>query len=160
MEAIITAATVATMFFNLVNSSEPNGFCYNVAMDQDHITMVNDFDVSENILEHKLQYEYAYDDQDRLVKKTAKIYKAGKWETSYVLDFSYDIAGYSVTRRRWDAKHNSLAQADELMTYETLANGMMAVDTYKWDEKNNDFARVDGFLMMNPGSDVLYALLK
>jgi hypothetical protein len=53
-----------------------------------------------------------------------------------------------------------LAQADELMTYETLANGMMAVDTYKWDEKNNDFARVDGFLMMNPGSDVLYALLK
>ena len=73
MEAIITAATVATMFFNLVNSSEPNGFCYNVAMDQDHVTMVNVFDVSENILEHKLQYEYAYDDQDRLVKKTAKI---------------------------------------------------------------------------------------
>ena len=36
----------------------------------------------------------------------------------------------------------------------------LSANADKWDEKNNDFARVDGFLMMNPGSDVLYALLK
>lgn len=61
-------------------------------------------------LTNKLRYDYSYDEQDRLVEKTAMLWNAKKmtWEPDFRLDFAYTDSGYSVERRDWDAKAESL----------------------------------------------------
>ncbi len=160
MEAIITAATVATMFFNVANSSVKNGFNYNATLEGDKIVAVNVYDASSKYLQNKMQYSYSYDENSRLVKKTAQKFNTvtNKWENAYELVYTYSENGYTLSRNNWNAKTQEFENAKQMMAYQMVNKDVMAVSTYKWDDATNDFAQTENILVMSPQQEVLYSL--
>ena len=69
MEAIITAATVLTMYFNAVNSNEPN-YMYNGDMEDGKVNKIEVYEKNANAqMTQKMEYCYEYDEQGRLTNK-------------------------------------------------------------------------------------------
>ena len=161
MESIITAATVATMFFNVANSTTSD-YVYNADMENGKVESFYVMNTDGKYLTNKLRYDYSYDEQDRLVEKTAMLWNAKKmtWEPDFRLDFAYTSSGYSVERRDWDAKSGEFADVSGRMEYEMMFDEVMAVNTYKRDRKTNAFELTDNFLVMNPQNQLLAEVVR
>ncbi len=160
MEPIITAATVATMFFNVASSPVNNGYNYNATMDGDKIVSVNVYNKDGKYLNNKLQYDYTYDAQNRLTKQVAMRYNSvsGKWENDYVLVYSYEDNGYTLERHDWNKKTMAYNEANEMMVYQMISDNVMAVNTYKKTADDKDFAKVESVTVMNPQHEILMGM--
>ena len=150
MEVIITAATVASMFFNMANAPEQSGFAYNAQMNGNKVETVRVLKSTDEGLFNKLQYAYDYDSEDRLVKKTVKRWNsvANTWENAYELKYTYAPDGYILVRRDWNKKTQKFDDAKQMMNYKMIQNNVMAVNTYELN-KNNDYVMVNNVLVMN-----------
>lgn len=159
MEVIITAATVASMFFNMANAPEQSGFAYNAQMNGNKVETVRVLKSTEEGLSNKLQYAYDYDSEDRLVKKTVKRWNsvANTWENAYELKYTYAPDGYILVRRDWNKKTQKFDEAKQMTNYKMIQNNVMAVNTYELN-KNNDYVMVNNVLIMNPQEDLHYAV--
>lgn len=156
MEAIITAATVATMFFNVADSTTSD-YVYNAYMVDGKVESLSVMDCNGRYLANKLRYRYSYDGHDRLLQKTAMLWNERKmtWEPEYRLDFAYTENGYSVERRLWDRVANDYGEASERMEYELLFDEVMAVNTYRRDRRTNEFELTGNLLVMNLQAQLL-----
>lgn len=159
MEAIITAATVATMFFNISGSQSQSDYVYNAKFNDNKVEVMNVYNQTDCGLVNHYQYSYQYDEQNRLVSKTAQKWNetTDRWENAYELCYEYKDCGYEVSRSKWDQKANDFAQADQKMNYEMLGNEVMAVNTFRLDDNTKDYVLVDKILLMHPENEVLYA---
>lgn len=159
MEAIITAATIATMFFNVANSTTGD-YAYNAEMNEGRVESLCVMNRDGKFLNNKLRYIYSYDELDRLVQKTAMIWNERKmtWEPEYRLDMAYDFEGYSVERREWNRKTGSYGEASERMEYEMILTQVMSVTKYKRDSRTNEMEHMGKFLVMNPQTELLAGL--
>jgi len=160
MEIIITAATVASMFFNMANAPEQSGFAYNAQMNGNKVEKVHVLKSTEEGLSNKLQYAFDYDSEDRLAKKTVKRWNsvANTWENAYELDYTYMTDGYTLVRRDWNKKTQKFDEAKQMTNYKMIQNNVMAVNTYELN-KNNDYVMVNNVLVMNPQEDIRYAVI-
>ena len=160
MEIIITAATVASMFFNMANAPEQSGFAYNAQMNGNKVEKVHVLKSTEEGLSNKLQYAFDYDSEDRLAKKTVKRWNsvANTWENAYELEYTYVLDGYTLVRRDWNKKTQKFDEAKQMTNYKMIQNNVMAVNTYELN-KNNDYVMVNNVLVMNPQEDIRYAVI-
>nr|MBP7472192.1 DUF3836 domain-containing protein [Prevotella sp.] len=160
MEAIITAATVASMFFNLASSQSSSSYVYNAKIDSDKVEVMNVYNLNDNSLTNKLQCSFKYDAENRLVSKTVQVWNemSCAWENSYEFRYTYNESGYNLSRCCWNNKTNSFDNAKEYMDYEMIGKDVMAVNTYKYNEESKTYVLVDKILTMHPEKEILYAL--
>ncbi|MBQ7422815.1 MAG: DUF3836 domain-containing protein [Prevotella sp.] len=159
MESIITAATVATLFFNTATQGTGN-FVYNADMEQGQVKSLCVFNQKGTYLERKLKYSYAYDAEERLVRKEAFIWNEYKnqWEPDYRLDYAYTETGYSLERRNWDRHAKEYGDACSAMEYEMVFGNVMAVNIYKYNARAEELRLTGNMLVMNPQESQLLAL--
>lgn len=162
MEAIITAASVASMFMSLASSPADNGFAYNAVWNGEKIEQIYVYSKNQNLLSHKLRYMYEYDSMNRISKKTAMTwnYFDGEWENAYELNYTYGLSGYSLEQNCWNEVTCSFDKKKSKMVYDMLGADVMAVNIYTWDAVLNEYTVSDNMLVMHPVDKVLLALNK
>ncbi|MBO4891197.1 MAG: DUF3836 domain-containing protein [Prevotella sp.] len=137
MEAIITAATVLTMYFNAVNSDN---------------TTQND----RHQMEQKIEYCYTYDEQGRLQdKETLSWDEATKqWTKSSRLTYRYYKNGYNVEMSYWNAEQQQYDLPTEVTLYRSMAPNLTTVKTYKMNEQQDNMFLTSSMVMMEPLDDL------
>ena len=137
MEAIITAATVLTMYFNAVNSDSAT---------QNH----------RHQMEQKIEYCYTYDEQGRLQdKETLSWDEATKqWTKSSRLTYRYYKNGYNVEMSYWNAEQQQYDLPTEVTLYRSMAPNLTTVKTYKMNEQQYNMFLTSSMVMMEPLDDL------
>lgn len=130
MEAIITAATVLTMCFGSVNSSEASNLSN----------------------EEKVEYRYEYDEQGRLSsKETLSWDEATKeWQKSSRLTYKYYKNGYNVEVSSWNADKQAYNLPSEVTLYRSMAPNLTTVKTYKMNETHDNMYLSSRMVLMEP----------
>jgi len=130
MEAIITAATVLTMCFGSVNSSEASNLSN----------------------EEKVEYRYEYDEQGRLSsKETLSWDEATKeWQKSSRLTYKYYKNGYNVEVSSWNADKQAYDLPSEVTLYRSMAPNLTTVKTYKMNETHDNMYLSSRMVLMEP----------
>ena len=156
MEAIITAATVLTMYFNAVNSNDAN-YMYNGDMED---CVVNKIEVyaqnDSHQMEQKMEYCYAYDEQGRLQEKeTLNWDEATKqWTKSSRLTYIYYKNGYNVEMSYWNADLQQYDLPTEVTLFRSMAPNLTTVKTYKMNEAKDNMFLTSSMVMMEPLDDI------
>ena len=155
MEMIITAATVATMFFNSA-TSESNNYFYNAQMEDGKVETLSVMKNDCNMLTNKLQYRFVYDSQDRLSVKEALLWneRSMRWEPDYRLDYAYAEDGFSVSMRKWNKKKDEYGEVTEKMDYAMVLDNVMAINHYEC-VKGETMELKSNMLVMNPDERLL-----
>jgi len=152
MEAIITAATVLTMYFNAINSNDPN-YLYNAEMEDG---VVNKIEVYEQNAEHpmvqKMEYRYEYDEQGRLVNKEMLSWDEAKqqWQKSSRLSYKYYKNGYNVEVSQWNADKQAYDIPSQVTLYRSQAPCLTTVKTYKMNEARDNMYLTSRMVVMEP----------
>ena len=152
MEAIITAATVLTMYFNAINSNEPN-YLYNADMEDG---VVNKIEVYEQNAEHpmaqKIEYRYEYDELGRLANKEMLSWDEAKkeWRKSSRLSYKYYKNGYNVAVSLWNAEKQSYDIPTEVTLYRSQAPNLTTVKTYKMNDTRDNMYLSSRMVVMEP----------
>lgn len=156
METIITAATVATMFFNMANTTTGE-YAYNADIESGRVENMYVMKHDGKYLNNKLRYQYTYDEWDRLIQKEALLWnnETRSWEPDYCLYFAYTENGYHVERSEWDSKAQRYGDAHERMEYEMLYGNVVAVNTYERTSFAAEFELKTNMLVMNPQDRLL-----
>ncbi len=162
MEVIITAATVASAFFNLSTSSSTSSLYYDTKTDSNKVVAVNVYDESDGLLYNKNQYSFEYDQQNRLVRKIVKSWDSCSREyvNTCEYEYSYNASGYNIVHKYWDEKKHAFDDADGMTSYDVIGSNVLAVNTYKWQDNTKKFVRVNAMLVMDPHLDLFYAQIK
>ena len=152
MEAIITAATVLTMYFNAVNSNDAN-YMYNADMEDG---VVNKIEVYEQNAEHpmaqKMEYRYEYDEQGRLSNKEMLSWDEAtkQWQKSTRLTYKYFKNGYNVEVSSWNAEKQGYDLPSEVTLYRSQAPNLTTVKTYKMNETHDNMYLASRMVIMEP----------
>ena len=152
MEAIITAATVLTMYFNAVNSNDAN-YMYNADMEDG---VVNKIEVYEQNAEHsmaqKMEYRYEYDEQGRLSNKEMLSWDEAtkQWQKSSRLTYKYYKNGYNVEVSSWNAEKQAYDLPSEVTLYRSQAPNLTTVKTYKMNETHDNMYLASRMVIMEP----------
>ena len=152
MEAIITAATVLTMYFNAVNSNDAN-FMYNGDIEDGRVNKIEVYERNDNQqMEQKMEYCYEYDDQGRLTNKEMLTWdEANKqWAKSSRLTYKYYKNGYNVEVSYWNADKQQYDLPTEVTLYRSQAPSLTTVKTYKMNEKQDNMYLTSSMVMMEP----------
>lgn len=162
MEVIITAATVASVFFNLSTSSSNNSLYYNTKMDSDKVVAVNVYDEYNGLLYNKNQYSFEYDQQNRIARKIVRTWDSSsrQYINTCEYEYRYNTAGYSIIHKCWNEKKHVFDNADGMTSFDIVGNNVLAVNTYKRQGDREGLVRVDAMLVMDPHLDLFYAQLK
>jgi hypothetical protein len=151
METIITAATILAMYFNASSNKVDNGYYYNADIENNKVNSVVVLENKNDVLSQKLKYDYTYDADNKLESKEAMKWNSSKqnWERYYVLDFTYNADGYTVSRRNWNADTDSFAPVREITEYKTVTGEVTAINSYKVNDEGEQVL-TDNVLVMSP----------
>ena len=134
MEAIITAATVLTMYFNAVNSNDAN-FMYNGDIEDGRVNKIEVYERNDNQqMEQKVEYCYEYDEQGRLTSKEM---------------LSWDDAK--------NAEKQQYELPQEVTLYRSAAPNLTTVKTYKMNEAKDNMFLTSSMIVMEPLDNRLLA---
>ena len=156
MEAIITAATVLTMYFNAVNSNDAN-YMYNGDMEDGVVNKIEVYAQNDSHqMEQKMEYCYAYDEQGRLQEKeTLNWDEATKqWTKSSRLTYKYYKNGYNVEMSYWNADLQQYDLPTEVTLFRSMAPNLTTVKTYKMNEAKDNMFLTSSMVMMEPLDDI------
>ena len=156
MEAIITAATVLTMYFNAVNSNDAN-YMYNGDMEDGVVNTIEVYAQNDSHqMEQKMEYCYAYDEQGRLQEKeTLNWDEATKqWTKSSRLTYKYYKNGYNVEMSYWNADLQQYDLPTEVTLFRSMAPNLTTVKTYKMNEAKDNMFLTSSMVMMEPLDDI------
>ena len=151
MEAIITAATVLTMYFNAVNSNEPN-YMYNGDMEDGKVNKIEVYEKNANAqMTQKMEYCYEYDEQGRLTNKEMLSWDEAKkqWTKSTRMRYKYFKNGYNVEVSQWNAKKQAYDLPSEVTLYRQVAPSLTSVKTYKMNETQDNMYLTSRMMVMD-----------
>ena len=152
MEAIITAATVLTMYFNAVNSNEPN-YMYNGDMEDGKVNKIEVYEKNANAqMTQKMEYCYEYDEQGRLTNKEMLSWDEAKkeWQKSSRFTYKYFKNGYNVEVSSWNADKQAYDLPSEVTLYRSQAPNLTSVKTYKMNETHDNMYLTSRTVVMDP----------
>ena len=159
MEAIITAATVLTMYFNAINSNDVN-FMYNGDMEDGVVNKIEVYERnSDQQMEEKMEYCYKYDEQGRLADKEMLSWDEAKqeWAKSSRLTYRYFKNGYNVEVSYWNKEKQAYDLPAEVTLYRSQAPNLTTVKTYKMNEKQDNMYLSSSMIVMEPLDSQLLA---
>ena len=160
MEAIITAATVLTMYFNAVNSNDAN-YMYNGEMEDGVVNKIEVYvQYNKKQMEQKMEYCYAYDEQGRLQNKETLTWDEAtkQWTKSSRLTYRYFKNGYNVEMSYWNAEQQQYDLPTEVTLYRSIAPNLTTVKTYKMNEQQDNMFLTSSMVMMEPLDSRLLAV--
>ena len=160
MEAIITAATVLTMYFNAINSNDVN-YMYNGDMEDGKVNKIEVYEKnSDQQMEQKMEYCYEYDEQGRLTSKEMLTWDEAtkEWKKSSRLTYKYYKNGYNVEVSYWNADKQQYDLPAEVTLYRSQAPNLTTVKTYKMNEKQDNMYLTSSMVMMEPLDNRLLAI--
>lgn len=160
MEAIITAATVLTMYFNAVNSDNAN-YMYNGEMEDGVVNKIEVYAQNDrHQREQKMEYCYAYDEQGRLQDKETLTWDetTKQWTKSSRLTYRYYKNGYNVEMSYWNAEKQQYDLPMEVTLYRSIAPNLTTVKTYKMNEQQDNMFMTSSMVMMEPLDSRLLAV--
>ena len=159
MEAIITAATVLTMYFNAVNSNDAN-YMYNGDMEDGVVNKIEVYAANDHKqMEQKMEYCYEYDEQGRLQNKEMLSWDDAKkmWVKSSRLTYKYYKNGYNVEVSQWNNETQSYDLPSEVTLYRSQAPNLTTVKTYKMNETHDNMYLSSRMIVMEPIENSLLA---
>ena len=159
MESIITAATVLTMYFNAVNSTDAN-YMYNGDMEDGVVNKIEVYATNENKqMEQKMEYCYEYDEQGRLQNKEMLSWDEAKkmWVKSSRLTYKYYKNGYNVEVSQWNKETQTYDLPSEVTLYRSQAPNLTTVKTYKMNETHDNMYLSSRMIVMEPIENSLLA---
>ena len=159
MEAIITAATVLTMYFNAVNSNDAN-FMYNGDIEDGKVNKIEVYERNDNQqMEQKMEYCYEYDEQGRLTSKEMLSWDEAKkdWVKNSCLTYKYYKNGYNVEVRHWNAEKQQYELPQEVTLYRSATPNLTTVKTYKMNEAKDNMFLTSSMIVMEPLDNRLLA---
>jgi hypothetical protein len=159
MEAIITAATVLTMYFNAINSNDVN-YMYNGDMEDGKVNKIEVYEKnSDQQMEQKMEYCYKYDEQGRLADKEMLSWDEAKqqWTKSSRLTYKYFKNGYNVEVSYWNSDKQQYDLPAEVTLYRSQAPNLTTVKTYKMNEKQDNMYLSSSMIVMEPLDSQLLA---
>ncbi len=152
MEAIFTAATVLTMYFNAINSNDVN-YMYNGDMEDGKVNKIEVYEKnSDQQMEQKMEYCYKYDEQGRLADKEMLSWDEAKqqWTKSSRLTYKYFKNGYNVEVSYWNSDKQQYDLPAEVTLYRSLAPNLTTVKTYKMNEQQDNMYLSSSMIVMEP----------
>ncbi|MCR5579806.1 MAG: DUF3836 domain-containing protein [Prevotella sp.] len=152
MEAIITAATVLTMYFNAINSNDVN-YMYNGDMEDSKVNKIEVYEKnSDQQMEQKMEYCYKYDEQGRLADKEMLSWDEAKqqWTKSSRLTYKYFKNGYNVEVSYWNSDKQQYDLPAEVTLYRSQAPNLTTVKTYKMNEQQDNMYLSSSMIVMEP----------
>ena len=152
MEAIITAATVLTMYFNAINSNDVN-YMYNGDMEDGKVNKIEVYEKnSDQQMEQKMEYCYEYDEQGRLTSKEMLSWDEAKqqWTKSSRLTYKYFKNGYNVEVSYWNSDKQQYDLPAEVTLYRSQAPNLTTVKTYKMNEQQDNMYLSSSMIVMEP----------
>jgi hypothetical protein len=159
MESIITAATVLTMYFNAVNSTDAN-YMYNGDMEDGVVNKIEVYATNDNKqMEQRMEYCYEYDEQGRLQNKEMLSWDDAKkmWVKSSRLTYKYYKNGYNVEVSQWNNETQSYDLPSEVTLYRSQAPNLTTVKTYKMNETHDNMYLSSRMIVMEPIENSLLA---
>lgn len=157
MDIIITAATVLATVSNSIGTTDSD-YYYNANVENNQVNRLEVLHKCGNYLSRKVQYNFIYDDENRLLVKEAQRWNADRlrWEPSYKLEYAYNENGFSVARSDWDRKADAYGKVNEMMDYTVLNDNVMAISILK---RTNETLELDSrMLAMNSSDAMLLAM--
>lgn len=123
---VLNKQTVSKAYDDAVMQNECE-FAYNAEYDGDAITTLF---VYKKVLGRRgavtltptHQYQYAYDTDGRLLSRTTLRWHKGQWLTTGRLDYTADLATYSVEYSRWNPRSQQFDRPAEKMTYTLIGD--------------------------------------
>ena len=87
------------------------------------------------------KYNFAYDDENRVVKKEACIWnqRSQKWIPAYILTFSYDMNRMETYYAKWDKRKGKYDTTKEKIVYKTCHLGVTAYTSYKRNSLDSEW---------------------
>lgn len=159
MESIITAATVLTMYFNAVNSTDAN-YMYNGDMEDGVVNKIEVYATNDyKQMEQRMEYCYEYDEQGRLQNKEMLSWDDAKkmWVKSSRLTYKYYKNGYNVEVSQWNNETQSYDLPSEVTLYRSQAPNLTTVKTYKMNETHDNMYLSSRMIVMEPIENSLLA---
>jgi YD repeat-containing protein len=159
MEAIITAATVLTMYFNAVNSDNAN-YMYNGEVEDGVINKIEVYAENDHHqMTQKMEYRYVYDEQGRLQDKEMMTWDEAtkQWTKSSRLTYKYFKNGYNVEMSYWNAEKQQYDLPTEVTLYRSKAPSLTTVRTYRMNETQDNMYLSSSMLVMEPIDNRLLA---
>ena len=152
MEAIITAATVLTMYFNAINSNDVN-YMYNGDMEDGKVNKIEVYEKnSDQQMEQKMEYCYKYDEQGRLADKETLSWDEAtqQWTKNSRLSYKYFKNGYNVEVSYWNSDKQQYDLPAEVTLYRSQAPNLTTVKTYKMNEQQDNMYLSSSMIVMEP----------
>lgn len=152
MEAIITAATVLTMYFNAINSNDVN-YMYNGDMEDGVVNKIEVYERNDQQqMTQKMEYCYEYDAEGRLTNKEMLSWdEANKqWTKNSRLTYKYYKNGYNVEVSYWNKEMQAYDLPSEVTLYRSQAPSLTSVKTYKMNEKKDNMYLLSSMIVMEP----------
>lgn len=160
MESIITTATVLTMYFNAINSSDVN-YMYNGDMEDGVVNKIEVYAQNANQqMTQKMEYCYEYDEQGRLSNKEMLSWDEARkvWTKSTRLTYKYFKNGYNVEVSKWNAAKQAYDLPSEVTLYRSVGPDMTSVKTYRMNETQDNMYLTDRMIVMEPIDNCFLAL--
>ena len=160
MESIITTATVLTMYFNAINSSDVN-YMYNGDMEDGVVNKIEVYAQNANQqMTQKMEYCYEYDEQGRLSNKEMLSWDEARkvWTKSTRLTYKYFKNGYNVEASKWNAAKQAYDLPSEVTLYRSVGPDMTSVKTYRMNESQDNMYLTDRMIVMEPIDNCFLAL--
>jgi len=159
MESIITVATVLTMYFNAISSTDGN-YMYNADMEDGKVNRIEVYEKTANqSLTHKMEYRYVYDEQGRLATKEVLRWNEAKqaWTENTRLNYKYYTNGYNVEISKWDAAKADYEIPSEVTLYRTIAPSLTTVRTFRMNDSKDNMYLSDRMIVMESADNRLLA---
>ena len=140
MESIITAATVLTMYFNAINSTDVN-YLYNADMEDGVVNKIEVYQQQDDQqMAQKMEYRYEYDAEGRLTSKELMSWDEAtkSWTQNMRLTYKYYKNGYNVEVSKWDGEKQAYDLPSEVTLYRAVAPNLTSVKTYRMNETKDN----------------------
>ncbi len=150
MESIITVATVLTMYFNAISSTDSN-YMYNADMEDGRVNSIEVYEKTPNqSLTQKMEYRYAYDEQGRLKTKEVLRWDTTRqtWTENTRLSYKYYSNGYNVEISKWNAAKAAYEIPSEVTLYREVAPSLTSVRTFRMNETQDNMYLADRMIVM------------
>lgn len=131
VQAQVLNKQIVSKVYNKATVQNGCEFAYNAEYDGDAITTLYVYKKEQGsrgavTLTPIHQYQYVYDASGLLLSRTSLSWYKGEWLTTGRLDYSMDLATYSVEYSRWNPRSQQFDRPVEKMTYALIGDG--AVD--------------------------------
>lgn len=142
-------ALVAMMIASVLNSEvkAQDGFITNQVMNGELVASKTIFKKDGSLLQRHMQYTYAYDNENRLVSKTAQKWDGAKdaWVPYFKMTYEYTNKEIIMNYARWNASRKVYDEAVQKSVYELNDKNMpTAYKAYKQENNSkSDWTLVD-----------------